>query len=90
MHTPLAIMATVLSALALYLPMQTQPFTRVTVEGRSIRMLLAGRGDATVVFENGAGAPLETWGKVQPDASRCARTVSYDRALKPSMNGADR
>jgi pimeloyl-ACP methyl ester carboxylesterase len=80
MHTPLAIMATVLTVLALCVPAQTRPFTRVMVDGRSIRMLLAGGGDATVVFENGAGAPLETWGKVQPDVSRFARTVSYDRA----------
>jgi len=43
-------------------------------------MLLAGRGDVTVVFENGAGPPLEMWGKVQPDVSGFARTVSYDRA----------
>jgi pimeloyl-ACP methyl ester carboxylesterase len=80
MNAPLAIMATVLSVLALYLPTRTQAFTYVTVSGRSIRMLLAGSGDAAVVFENGAGASLETWGKVQPDVSRFAKTVSYDRA----------
>lgn len=80
MNTPLAVLASLLSVLALYLPTRTQAFTHVTVDGRSIRMLLAGRGDATVVFENGAGAPLETWGKVQPDVSGFARTVSYDRA----------
>ena len=33
-----------------------------------------------MVFENGLGGPLELWGKVQPDVSRFARTVSYDRA----------
>ena len=43
-------------------------------------MLVAGRGDATVVFENGGGGPLEQWGKVQPDVSWFARTVTYDRA----------
>lgn len=80
MNTPLAIIAAVLSVLALYLPTRTQAFTRVTVDGRSIRMLVTGRGDTTVVFENGAGAPLEMWGKVQSDVSRFARTVSYDRA----------
>jgi pimeloyl-ACP methyl ester carboxylesterase len=80
MNTPLAIIAALLSALALYLPTRTQSFTRVAVDGRSIRMLVAGRGDATVVFENGAGAALEMWGKVQPGVSRFARTVSYDRA----------
>jgi pimeloyl-ACP methyl ester carboxylesterase len=66
--------------LALYLPMRTQSFTRVNFDGRSIRMLVTGGGDVTVVFENGAGAPLEMWGKVQPEVSKFARTVSYDRA----------
>jgi pimeloyl-ACP methyl ester carboxylesterase len=43
-------------------------------------MLVAGRGETTVVFENGLGGPLENWGKVQPQVSRFAGTVSYDRA----------
>jgi pimeloyl-ACP methyl ester carboxylesterase len=80
MNTPVAVLATLLSVLALYLPTRTQALTRVMVDGRSIRMLVAGRGDATVVFENGLGGPLEHWGKVQPDVSRFARTVTYDRA----------
>ena len=80
MNTPLAVLAALLSVLALYLPTRTQAFTRVMVDGRSVRMLVAGRGDATVVFENGLGGPLEHWGKVQPDVSRFARTVTYDRA----------
>jgi pimeloyl-ACP methyl ester carboxylesterase len=80
MNAPLTILAAFVSALALYLPAQTQSFTRVTVDGRSIRMLVAGRGEATVVFESGLGGPLEHWGKVQPAVSRFARTVSYDRA----------
>lgn len=80
MNRPLALMAAVLSVLALYLPTRTQGFTQVMLDGRSIRLLVGGRGDATVVFENGAGAPLEMWGKVQPGVSRFARTVSYDRA----------
>lgn len=80
MKTPIAILAALLSLLALYLSTRTQAFTHVMVDGRNIRMLVVGRGDATVVFENGAGAPLEMWGKVQPDVSRFARTVSYDRA----------
>ena len=80
MNAPLVILATLLSALALYLPTRAPASTRVIVDGRTVRMLVAGRGDATVVFENGLGGPLEHWGKVQPDASRFARTVSYDRA----------
>jgi pimeloyl-ACP methyl ester carboxylesterase len=80
MNKSLVVLAALLSVLALYLPTRTQAFTRVTIDGRSIRMLVAGSGDATVVFENGAGASLEMWGKVQPNVSRFARTVSYDRA----------
>jgi pimeloyl-ACP methyl ester carboxylesterase len=74
------ILAALFSVLALYLPARTQAFTRVMVDGRNIRMLIAGHGDATVIFENGSGATLESWGKVQPEVSRFARTVSYDRA----------
>lgn len=81
MNAPLAVLAVSFSVLALYLPSRTQAFTHVNVDGRTVRMLVAGQGGvATVVFESGAGAPLEMWGKVQPDVSRFARTVSYDRA----------
>jgi pimeloyl-ACP methyl ester carboxylesterase len=80
MNTPLAVLAALLSVLAVYLPTRTQAFTRVIVDGRSIRMLVAGGGSATVVFEAGAGAPLEMWGKVQPAVGRFAKTASYDRA----------
>jgi pimeloyl-ACP methyl ester carboxylesterase len=80
MNTPLTILAALISVLALYLPTRTQSFTKVAVDGRSIRMLVSGRGDTTVVFESGLFGPLEHWGKVQPAVSRFARTVSYDRA----------
>jgi pimeloyl-ACP methyl ester carboxylesterase len=80
MNTPLAILAALLSALAVYLPTRTQAFTRVTLDGLSIRMLVAGDGGPTVVFESGGGGVLEHWGKVQPAVSRFAKTVSYDRA----------
>jgi pimeloyl-ACP methyl ester carboxylesterase len=80
MNAPLALLATLVTMVALYLPTRTQAFTRVTIDGRTMRMLVEGSGNATVVFENGAGAPLEMWGKVQPAVSRFAKTVSYDRA----------
>lgn len=80
MNTPMAGLAAVLSLLALYLPTRTQAFTYVAIDGRSVRMLMAGRGDATVVFENGGGGSLEQWGKVQPGVSRFARRVTYDWA----------
>lgn len=75
-----SVMAAVLSAVALMLPTRSQPFTHVTIDGRAIRMLVIGSGASTVVFENGLGGPLEHWGKVQPDVSRFAKTVTYDRA----------
>jgi pimeloyl-ACP methyl ester carboxylesterase len=76
----LVAMATLFSALALFLPTRSQPFTRVAVDGRTTRMLIAGSGESTVVFENGFGPSLEMWGKVQPQVNRFARTVTYDRA----------
>jgi pimeloyl-ACP methyl ester carboxylesterase len=75
-----SIAAVILSAIALYLPTRSQTFTRVTIEGRAVRMLVSGSGESTVVFENGLGPPLEMWGKVQTPVSQFARTVSYDRA----------
>jgi pimeloyl-ACP methyl ester carboxylesterase len=80
MNAPLMVLAALLSAIALYLPMRSQQFTRVTVDGRSMRMLVTGGGNATVVLESGLGGILEHWGKVQPAVSRFAKTVSYDRA----------
>jgi pimeloyl-ACP methyl ester carboxylesterase len=74
------VIAVVLSAVALYLPARMQSFTRVVIDGHAIRMLVAGRGEPAVVFENGGGASLEMWGKVQPEVSRFATTVTYDRA----------
>lgn len=73
-------LAMMLSAVALFLPTRSQTFTRVAIDGRAMRMLVAGSGESTVVFENGLGPPLEMWGKVQPHVSRFARTVAYDRA----------
>ena len=86
MNIPLGVLAAVVSVAAVYLPTRTQAFTHVTVDGRSIRMLVAGSGAATVVFENGLGASLEMWGKVQPAVSRFAKTVSYDRTA-PRQDG---
>jgi pimeloyl-ACP methyl ester carboxylesterase len=80
MNRQLAAMAVVFSALALFLPTRSQPFRRVAIDGRTTRMLVAGGGESTVVFENGLGPSLEMWGKVQPRVSRFARTVTYDRA----------
>ncbi len=80
MNRQFTVVLVILSLVALYLPTRSQTFTRVAVEGRVMRMLVTGSGKSTVVFENGGGPPLEMWGKVQPDVSRFAKTVSYDRA----------
>ena len=80
MNRFLAAIAIVITAPALYLPTRTQAFTWVELPGRSLRMVVTGDGKHTVVFENGAGATLEMWGKVQPAVRKFARTVSYDRA----------
>lgn len=80
MNRKLVGIAVIFTVLAFFLPVRHQQFTRVAVNGHVIRMLVAGDGEATVVFENGLGPPLEIWGKVQPEVSRFARTVSYDRA----------
>jgi pimeloyl-ACP methyl ester carboxylesterase len=80
MSRELAVVAVLISAMALWLPTRSQSFTTVTVDGRTVRMLVAGGGEATVVFENGYAVPLETWGKVQPAVSGFAATVAYDRA----------
>jgi pimeloyl-ACP methyl ester carboxylesterase len=78
----------VLSAAALFLATRSQSFTWAPVNGHSLRMLIAGSEAPTVVFENGLGPPLEMWGKVQPDVSRFARTVAYDRAGVGMSEGA--
>ena len=79
MNRLFALVALLLSVVALFLPTRSQTFTRVAIDGRSMRLLIAGSGESTVVFENGLGPPLEMWGKVQPAVSRFARTVTYDR-----------
>lgn len=80
MNRHFTVVAVVMSAVALLLPTRSQRFTRVAIGGHTMRMLVAGSGETTVVFENGSGAPLEIWGKVQPEVSRFATTVTYDRA----------
>lgn len=80
MNCKFTVVAMLLSSVALWLPTRSQTFTRVAIDGHSMRLLVAGSGPASVVFENGLGPPLEMWGKVQPQVSTFARTVTYDRA----------
>ncbi len=55
-------------------------FSRVDAGGPMLRMLRAGSGGPTVVFEAGSGGPLEAWVRVQPEVSKFTSTISYDRA----------
>jgi pimeloyl-ACP methyl ester carboxylesterase len=78
--------AAVLSCVAVVLALDLGRlrFRMVDVGGHALRMLIAGRGSPTVVFEAGgsgaAGGPLEAWQWVQPPVSQFATTVAYDRA----------
>jgi pimeloyl-ACP methyl ester carboxylesterase len=47
--------------------------------GVSLDAVVAGAGRLTVVFENGAGTPLEAWDAVAPRVAQRTRTVRYDR-----------
>ena len=57
----------------------------VQLDGRSVRVAIAGPGQAavgtpTVVFESGLGAGLEVWDRVFTKVSAVAAVVAYDRA----------
>jgi pimeloyl-ACP methyl ester carboxylesterase len=80
MNRLLTMVAGVISAVAIYLTTQHQTFVRVDAGGPKLRMLVAGSGNQTVVFEAGAGGSLENWVRIQARVSQFARTVSYDRA----------
>jgi pimeloyl-ACP methyl ester carboxylesterase len=80
MNRFLATIAAILSGIVILLATQHQTFRRINAGGPMLRMLVAGNGTSTVVFEAGAGSPLEAWTRVQRDVSAFARTISYDRA----------
>jgi len=80
MNKLLSMVAMVLSGVAILLASRGQTFSRIDAGGPTLRMLMAGSGNSTVVFESGAGAPLEAWLRIQPEVSRFAKTISYDRA----------
>lgn len=70
-------------------PVAAQPLPpaprMVEVEGRDVRVMTAGfehleRGQHVVVFESGAGTPLQNWGPVFTDLAAFAPVVAYDRA----------
>jgi pimeloyl-ACP methyl ester carboxylesterase len=80
MNKLLSMVAMVLSGVAILLASRGQTFSRIDAGGPTLRMLIAGSGNSTVVFESGAGGPLEAWLRIQPEVSKFAKTISYDRA----------
>lgn len=56
---------------------------KIDVGGLDLRVRIDGQareGQPTVVFVSGLGEGVEAWAPVQPQVSKFARTVSYDRA----------
>jgi len=80
MNKLLTVIAAVVGTAAIFLATRGQVFSHVTANGPSLRVFETGQGTSTVVFEAGAGGPLETWCRVQGAVAEFARTISYDRA----------
>src|SRR5438552_1328718 len=70
----------VLSCIAIGLAAGSQTFRRVDAGGHQVRMLMTGHGGPAVIFEAGAGGPLECWVRVQSAVSKFTSTLAYDRA----------
>ena len=51
----------------------------VDVDGRTIEIVRAGEGTATVVFESGLGVDWKPWDRVASDLSGDARIFAYSR-----------
>jgi pimeloyl-ACP methyl ester carboxylesterase len=52
----------------------------IDVGGRKLHLVCKGSGDATVVIEQGAGAPSMFWWSMQDKIAEFARVCVYDRA----------
>jgi hypothetical protein len=52
----------------------------VDVGSHRLNLLQLGIGTPTVVFDSGFSDSLEAWSKIQPEISKYATTISYDRA----------
>jgi pimeloyl-ACP methyl ester carboxylesterase len=53
---------------------------KIDIGGYGLNVNCYGKGKPTVIFESGLGNYSGTWGLVQPEISKIARTFSYDRA----------
>jgi pimeloyl-ACP methyl ester carboxylesterase len=79
----LASVAVIVTAVSIFPAVRGQAFTRADAGGIKLRLMVAGKRNSakpTVIFEAGAGGPLEAWMRIQPQVSKFARTISYDRA----------
>lgn len=52
----------------------------IDVGSHKLNLFLLGNGKSTVVFDSGFSDTLDAWSKIQPEISRYATTISYDRA----------
>lgn len=80
MNRLMTVVAVAFTATALMLAFGGHNFRWVDAGANSWRIAQRGEHGPTVVFEAGAGGPLEAWVLVQPVVSRFAHTLSYDRA----------
>ena len=80
MNRLMTVVAVAFTGTALVLAAGGHNFRWVDAGVNSWRIAERGSAGPTVVFEAGAGGPLEAWTLVQPAVSRFARTLSYDRA----------
>ncbi|MCD6050436.1 MAG: haloalkane dehalogenase [Verrucomicrobia bacterium] len=76
----LVVFAILGTCVAIVLALGGESYIRLPVKGANLRAKVSGGGEPVIVFEAGAGGPLESWIKVQPAVSVFARTFSYDRA----------
>ena len=55
------------------------------IDGRQVEFALSGHAAPAVVFDNGLGAHLESWGKVYPELARSHTVFVYNR---PGVGGS--
>jgi pimeloyl-ACP methyl ester carboxylesterase len=57
----------------------------VDMDGVALDAVLTGRGNITVIFENGLATSLEEWDAVVESIAARARTLRYDRRRAPTI-----
>jgi pimeloyl-ACP methyl ester carboxylesterase len=79
MNRTLMMLACAVSLGVIVLTTQGNAYHVANADVAQLRMLIAGSGPA-VVFENGMGAELAYWRRVQSEVQQFATTIAYDRA----------